>query len=64
MRRAPTIEVNILVHDKGKRNIVNNAEVEQSCKFRIDPLVQKAALEIEAKRKHHDRRTMQRKRTK
>lgn len=36
----PTIaEVNISVHDKGKRNIVNNEEVEQRYKFIVDPLV-------------------------
>ena len=53
-RRAPattTAEVNILACDKGKRNIVDNTEVEQRCKFWADPLMQKAALVIEAKRK-------------
>lgn len=30
---AAAAEVNILVRDKGKRNIINNMEEEKSCKF-------------------------------
>ena len=36
--------------DKGKRKSVESAEAEQSYNFREDPLVEKVALEIEAKR--------------
>lgn len=38
------------VQDKGKRKIVESAKVEKSYKFKEDPLVEKLALEIEAKR--------------
>lgn len=43
-------------HDKGKRKFVDNAAAEQSCKFKENSLVLKATLEIEAKRRHHNRR--------
>jgi len=33
-----------------KRNVVDNIVVNQSCKFKVDPLMKKAALEIEAVR--------------
>lgn len=51
--RAPssaTAEGSIPTHDKGKRKVVDNAEAEQSCKIKADPLVMKAALEIDANR--------------
>lgn len=38
------------MHNKGKRKIVDYMEEEQSCKFRADPLVDKVAMAIEAKR--------------
>lgn len=63
--RAPqvaTTKVNIPVRDKGKRKIVDNMEEQQSCKFQADPLVQKEALEIEAKMQQCDKRNMQRQR--
>ena len=43
-RRAPeatATKVSILVCSKGKRNIVDNMEEEKSCRFRVDPLVEK-----------------------
>lgn len=36
---AATSEVNILVHDKGKKKIVDNMEEEQSCKLCVDQIV-------------------------
>lgn len=38
------------VHDQCRRKVVDSAKVEQSYKFKADPLVMKEALEIEAKR--------------
>ena len=32
------------MQDKGKRNIVDNAEAEQNCKFKADPLVEKVGV--------------------
>lgn len=57
-RRAPTpaavaVEASIPVHDKGKRKIVNCMEEEQSYKFQTYPLVEKASVSIEVKRKQH-----------
>ena len=46
---STTVEGNTLSHDKGKRKVVDNAEEEQSRKFKVEPLVMKEALEIEAK---------------
>ena len=63
-KRAPAIEVNILARDKGKRKIADSADAEQSCKFIVDPLVQKTTLAIEVKRKQQDRRNAQRRREK
>ena len=66
-RRAPaatTTDSNIPTCDKGKRKIVDNAEAEKSCKFRVDLLVEKVTLEIEAKRKQRDRMNAQRHREK
>lgn len=60
-RRAPiavVTEVNIPTRNKGKRKIVDDEEAEQRCKFKVDPLVQKVALSIEAKRQQRDRRTV------
>jgi len=37
-------------HDQDRRKVVDSAGAEQRCKFKIDPLVMKEALEIEAKR--------------
>jgi len=62
-RRAPT-EVNIPAHSKGKRKIVDSAEVEQSCKFIAYPIVHKETLVIEAKRQQCDKRNAQRQRVK
>ena len=50
--------------NKGKSKVTDNAEVEQSCKFKADPLVLKASLEIEVKKRQLDRRIMQRQREK
>lgn len=36
--------------DKCKRKVVDNAEVEHSCKFKADPVMMKATLEIDAMR--------------
>lgn len=66
-RREPkvaTTEVNIPVRDKGQGKIVDNMEEEKRCKVQVDPLVHKAALEIEVKKKHHNKRNMQRQREK
>jgi len=52
------------VHEKGKRKVVESVKVEQRCKFKTEPHVMKAALEIEAKRRQHDKRITQRKRDK
>ena len=49
-KETTTTEGNILACDKSKRKIVDNTDVEQRCKFRVDPLVEKAYLEIKAKR--------------
>lgn len=38
------------MHDKGKRKIVENPEAEQSYKMREDPIIEKEALQAEAKR--------------
>lgn len=53
-----------LVQDKGKRKISKRKEVEKSYKFKEDPLVENLALEIEEKRRWHERRVEQRKRQK
>lgn len=37
-------------HDKGKRKIADSTEAKQSCKFKADPLVLKATLDIEEKK--------------
>lgn len=50
--------------DKGKRKIAESAEVEQSYKFKEDPLLERVALEIDAKRHYCQRRVAQRKRGK
>ena len=52
------------VQDKGKRNIEKSIEMEQSYKFKEDPLVEKVALEIDMKRGHHEKRIAQKKREK
>ena len=36
--------------DEFKRKVVDSIEAEKSCKFKVDPLTTKAALEIEAMR--------------
>ena len=53
---AVATEPSIPVHDKGKRNIVNRMEEEQSCKFQAYPFVEKETMAIEAKRKQRDKR--------
>ena len=53
--RIETIaEGNIPAHDEGKIKIIDNVEVEQNSKFKADPLVEKATLEIEAKTRHEE----------
>ena len=52
------------VQFKGKRKIVESIGMEQSYKFKEDPLVERVASEIGAKRGQHDRRIQQRKREK
>jgi len=52
------------VQEKGKRNIVESTETEESYKFKEDPLVEIVDFEIDAKRRQHDRRIAQRKREK
>lgn len=63
-RRAPeetiAIESKIPLHDKGKRKIFDRMEEEKSYKFRVDPLVEKASLAIEAKRQQRDKQNVQR----
>ena len=66
-RRAPSLAVaegNKPTHDKGKRKVVDSTKTDQSCKFKVDPLVLKAYLEIEAKRKKQNKRIAQRLREK
>lgn len=48
--------------DKGKRKMGESAKVEQSYKFKEDPLAERVDLEIEAMRWQCDRRVAQRKR--
>ena len=52
---AAAAEVSIPVHNKGKRKIVDHMEEEKSCKFRVYPLVEKAAMAIEEKRQQHNK---------
>jgi len=62
-RRAPaatTLKGNIPACNICKRKIVDNAEAEQSYKFIADLLVEKEALEIEAKRQQCDKRNKKR----
>jgi len=47
--------MNILVHNKGKRNIVNRMEEEKSYKFQEDPIVEKAVMAIESKRQQQNK---------
>ena len=56
-RRAPAVaaEESISVHDKGKRKIVDHMEVEKIYEFQEDPLVQKATMDIEAKRQQRNK---------
>ena len=42
------------LQDKGKRKIFEGKETEQCYKFKEDPLVEKVALEIDAKRRRED----------
>jgi len=44
------IECNTLACNECKRKVVDNIEVEQSQKFKADPLMMKQALEIETMR--------------
>jgi len=37
-------------HDKCKRKVVDNIEVDQNYKFKVDPFMMKAALKIEGMR--------------
>lgn len=46
---STTTEGSRPMHDKGKRKVVDNIEAEHNCKFKADPLVLRATLEIEAK---------------
>ena len=60
-RRAPAvaivaIEPSIPVCENGKRNIIYRMEEEKSCKFQADPLIEKEAIAIEAKRQQRDKR--------
>ena len=34
------------MQDKGKRNIAENPEAEKRCKMRVDPIMEKATLEV------------------
>ena len=52
------------MHDKGKRKIVDGMEEEQRCKFRADPLVEKATMAIEAKRQQCNKQIAQTKKDK
>lgn len=51
-------------HEKGKRKIVESVEVEKSYKFKENPLVERVALEIDAKRRQRERRVERKKREK
>ena len=50
----------IQVRNKGKRMILDLMEEEKRCKFQENPLVEKAAMAIEAKRQYHDKQITQR----
>jgi len=63
-RELAASEVNIPMRDKGKRNIVDNMEEEQSRKSWANPLMCKVALEIEVKRKQCNKMNVQREREK
>lgn len=56
--------MNIPLRDKSKRKILDHMEEEKSCKFREDPLVEKPAMAIDAKRQQCDKRNAQRQREK
>lgn len=60
VQRVATSQRNRPTLDKGKRKFVDSVEVEQSYKFKVDPLVLRVALEIEEKRRQRDRRITQR----
>jgi len=49
---------------KGERKFVDSAEAEKNCNFKVDPIVLRASLEIEAKRRLCNRRIIQRQREK
>lgn len=42
-------ELSIPMWNKGNRKIVERMEEEKSCKFRVDPLVEQAAMAIQQK---------------
>lgn len=46
-----TVEGSNPVQDKGKRKTADSLEGESSCKMKVDPLLMKAALVVEEKRK-------------
>lgn len=52
MQEATTIVAinNKLVQHKGKRKAAEDLEAEQSCKMKVDPLLEKEYLVVEAKR--------------
>jgi len=52
------------MQSRGKRNIVENKEGEQSCKMKAYYIITKEALEVKAKREQQMRRAEQRKREK
>ena len=61
---AVAAEASIPVRDKGKKKIVDHMEEEKSFKFRVDPLVEKSDMAIDAKRQHNDNQNAQRQREK
>jgi len=51
---SAVVEGSTPTHNECKRKVVDNIEAEKRCKFKEDPLMMKATLEIEAMRWRHD----------
>jgi len=50
LEEATTTDQNIPLRDKDKRKTIDRIEENQRCKFRVDQLVEKAAMFIQSKR--------------
>jgi len=55
---SSAVEGNTPTCNEWKRKVVDNIKAEQSCKFKVDPLMKKLALEIEAMRWKRDKMIM------